>query len=330
MHRLVPLLILVGVVTLSAGCDRSAASSSQALSDTQDPSSTQAISPPDSQVEDQPNHLTPVSHTESRRQRLTQHRLDLENLTARLWPKADAEAGLNWLQTSAAGSGLELTKLSPGSTVERDGLEIRPYTVRAEGDWPSVVDWLQAIESSPREFGLQIMGLQTVNGRVVTEINLAILIDRTTAPEILAGRDVAELNDRELGQAIRLTRAERSGIQQAFDELGAETSWSQPIAELTALLPDAARPLRMTLKPADPHGDTKRFTGRFTLEVPDAGLVPSYVRGVQKQPGFVEAGLASLRRDGNEWQRASVTFSFAGQTPSAPNIPTELAEVVSE
>ena len=141
MHRLVPLLILVGVVTLSAGCDPSASSSSQAPGDTQDPSSTQAISSPDSHVEDQPHHLTSASHTESLRQRLNQHRLDLENLTARQWPKADAEAGLDWLQPSAAGSGLELTELSPGSTVERDGLEIRRYTVRAEGDWQAVVDW---------------------------------------------------------------------------------------------------------------------------------------------------------------------------------------------
>lgn len=260
------------------------------------------------------------------KQQTLSHRLTaLDFFSERMWPGHDGEAGLNWLRTSAAGSGLELTRIMPEVVIKRDGVAVRPVTLQAEGAWADVVGWLESIEASPRRLVLRDVQLQTLRSRVVADLKLAVLIDRPTGLDELAKLDVADLRGEELDRAIQLIETELRGKSQTLTELGADASWSRPIADLTALMPASARPVNLGLGRYGNDGRrASEFTGSFTLVVPDAGLVPTFVRDLQKREGFAAAGLQSLRDAGADWQRATVTFTFDGgvsmSVPASPGL----------
>ncbi|MEM9419524.1 MAG: hypothetical protein AAGA25_10815 [Planctomycetota bacterium] len=301
-----------------------------------DPSSTPPVettqSAPAGSAAEQSTAAPPVPSPEQSQHREQQQRLSMR-LTAldffaeRMWPGDDGESGLNWLRTSAAGSGLELTRVMPEVVIERQGVAVRPALLQAEGDWADVVGWLQAIEASPRRLVLREVELQTLRNRVVAQLQVGILIDRPTGLTALAEMNVADLRNEELELAVSMIEAELRGKSQNLEQLGADASWSQPIAELTALMPNSAKPVNLSITRTGNGERAQSFNGTFTLAVPDAGLVPDYVRTVQKHPGFANANLESLRNAGGDWQRAAVTFTFTGDAESNENSgPAAVAE----
>ncbi|MEL7089104.1 MAG: type 4a pilus biogenesis protein PilO, partial [Planctomycetota bacterium] len=237
---------------------------------------------------------------------------------------------LDWLKTSAVGAGLEIERVMPEVVIEREGVAVRPVVMQAEGEWSQLVSWLQEIEASPRRLILREVNLQTLRNRVVAELKLAVMIDRPTGVAELAKLDVASLRGEELDRAVTLIETELQGKSQAFNQLGADASWSRPIADLTALMPTDARPVTLRVGRYANGERAQRYTGSFTLLLPDAGEVPTYVRRLQKQDGFADAALRSLRRAGAAWQRATVTFAFTG--PGLPDAtrPAGIAAVEAE
>jgi len=316
-------VVMAGLAVCFTGCDRVAAPHPAPASTLATAESLSPAHPPsDADVQAERN---------AQQQQLLSLRLTaLDFFTERMWPGHDGDAGINWLRNSAAGSGLELTRVMPEVVIKRDGVAVRPVTVQAEGDWADVVGWLQAIESSPRRLVLREVALHTLRNRVVADLKIAVLIDRPTGLDELATMNVADLRGDDLDHAVRMIEAELRGKSRILNQLGADASWSQPIAELTALLPDSARPVNLSLVRTGNDERAQQFTGRFTLVVPDAGLVPGYVRDLQKRPGFAAAGLESLRRAGADWQRAAVTFTFTGDAGPISIHPSEMAEASAE
>lgn len=320
-------VVIVGLTASLTGCDRAAtpaAETSRAadIIDAADPDLASAAAASDADAQAQ---------RDAQQQQRLSHRLTaLDFFTERMWPGQDGDAGINWLRNSAAGSGLELTRVMPEVVIKRDGVAIRPVTVRAEGDWGDVVGWLQAIEASPRRLVLREVELHTLRNRVVADLKIAVLIDRPTGLNELATMNVADLRGEALSRAVQVIEAELRGKSQTLNQLGADASWSQPIAELTAMLPASARPVNLSLVRTGNAERAQEFTGRFTLVVPDAGLVPGYVRDLQKRAGFAAAGLESLRRAGADWQRAAVTFTFTGGAGPVSAGPAGMAEVDAE
>ncbi|MEM8737321.1 MAG: type 4a pilus biogenesis protein PilO [Planctomycetota bacterium] len=259
------------------------------------------------------------------RERLASRLLALDFFNEQMWPRHEAEAGLSWLRASAAGSGLELSRVETEPTMERQGVEIRPLQLKATGAWRDVVAWLSAVEASPRRLVLRGVELNQHDGHAAADLRVAVLVDRPTGLDALAQQDVASLSGEALREAVAGLEAELRSKSRAFTQLGAEASWSRPIAELTALMPADANPLRLSLTRTD-QSRAQSFTGRFTVAVPDAGTVPGYVRRLQQQPGFVTTRLLALREAGAGWQRASLAFTYRGQ-PAATAYPPEVAEV---
>lgn len=262
-----------------------------------------------------------------KQQELSRRLMALDFFSERMWPGSAGDAGVDWLKNSAAGSGLELTRVMPEVVIERDGVAVRPVTVQAEGDWNDVVAWLQAIEASQRRLVLRDVELHSLRNRVVADLKIAVMIDRPTGLDELARLDVASLRGEALDDAVGLIETELAGKSKAMTQLGADASWSTPIAELTALLPQRARPVNLSVgRKANDGQRAQDFSGTFTLLVADAGQVPGYVRQLQKRDGFTTAGLKSLRRAGADWQRVTVTFTFAGPAASEPVGERGLAE----
>lgn len=326
MRLITTRLALAALAVAVVGCDQSASSGPDAPAVGAALSNTDATSSSRADTAATP----PAQHHAQQQQRLSLRLTALDYFAQRMWPGHDREVGLNWLRTSAAGSGLELTRVMPEALLEGDGVAVRPVTVQAEGDWADVVEWLQAIEASPRQLVLREVELHTLRNRVVANLKVAILIDQSPGLEALATMNVADLRGEDLDRAVRVIETELRGKSQIFEQLGADASWSRPIADLTALLPASARPVNLSLVRTGNGQRAQRFTGKFTLIVPDAGLVPDYVRTVQKQPGFAEAGLESLRRAGGDWQRAAVTFTFTGEARPVAANPSGMAGIISE
>lgn len=326
MRLITPSLALATLTVAVVGCDQSASSTPN--------TPTRAVSPINTPATSSDTvgtaATTPAQRLAQQQQRLSLRLTALDFFAERMWPGHDGEAGLNWLRTSAAGSGLELTDITSEALLEGDGVAVRPVTVQAEGEWADVVEWLQAIEASPRQLVLRELDLHTLRNRVVANLEVAILIDQSPGLEALATMNVADLRGEDLDRAVRVIEAELRAKSQILEQLGTDASWSWPIAELTALLPASARPVNLSLIRTGNGQRAQRFTGKFTLIVPDAGLVPDYIRTVQKQPGFAEAGLESLRRAGGDWQRAAVTFTFTGEARPVAAGPSDMAEVFSE
>ncbi len=322
MRLSLPGLVFAVLAMTLVACDRSP--NSALVSSDNAPEPADAVTPEASEAKAQAQH-------DAQQQKLLSLRLTaLDYFSERMWPGHDGEAGINWLRTSAAGSGLELTRVMPEVVIKRAGVAVRPVTVQAEGDWGDVVEWLRAIEASPRRLVLREVGLHTLRNRVVADLKIAVLIDRPTGLDELATMNVADLRGEELDRAVQVIETELRGKSQTLNQLGADASWSQPIAELTALLPDTARPVNLSLVRTGNAERAQQFTGRFTLVVPDAGDVPTYVRSLQKRPGFAAAGLESLREAGADWQRAAVTFTFTGEAGPISTSPSGMAEVDPE
>lgn len=250
---------------------------------------------------------------QAKQEELSRRLMALDFFSEQMWPDHDGDAGLDWLKSSAASAGLEIDRMMPEVVIEREGVAVRPVTMQAEGAWGDLVVWLQEIEASPRRLVLREVKLHTLRNRIVAELKLAVMIDRPTGLTQLAELDVASLGGEELDRAVKLIETELQGKSHAFNQLGADASWSRPIADLTALMPADARPVTLSVGRYANGQRARHYTGTFTLLISDAGQVPTYVRQLQKQDGFATAGLRSLRRAGADWQRATVTFSFAGQ-----------------
>ncbi|MBB6431556.1 hypothetical protein [Algisphaera agarilytica] len=306
MRTIAARLTLAALTVAAVGCDPS--SQSPAESSQTDPA-TSAVQPAVAPPEVSPEQ---ARHQEQQ-QRLSMRLTALDFFAERMWPGHDGEAGLNWLRTSAAGSGLELTRVMPEVVIERQGVAVRPAMMQAEGEWADVVGWLQAIEASPRRLILREVELHTLRNRVVAQLKVGILLDRPTGLTALAEMNVADLRNEELELAVSMIEAELRGKSQTLEQLGADASWSQPIAELTSLMPGSAKPVKLSIARTGNGERAQSFDGTFTLVVPDAGLVPDYIRTIQKHPGFADANLESLRNAGADWQRAAVTFTFTGQ-----------------
>ncbi|MEM7627706.1 MAG: hypothetical protein AAF333_19080 [Planctomycetota bacterium] len=308
-------IILAGLL----GCGDSGAASGSgepgtpdATTATRDAKTADAGSPTDNQL---------------KQQELSRRLMALDFFSEQMWSDYQGNAGLDWLKGAAAEEGLKLDRVMPELVIEREGVAVRPVTLQATGDWPDLVRWLQAIEASPRRLVLREVKLHTLRSRVVADLKLAVMIDRPTGVTELAKRDVASLRGEELDRAVRLIEAELEGKSKAFTQLGADASWSQPIADLTALMPADSRPVTLSVGRYTNGQRAREFTGSFTLLTPDAGEVPGYVRQLQKQDGFSTAGLRSLRRAGADWQRATVTFSFVGAVEQDTSAQSGLAEV---
>ena len=266
-----------------------------------------------------------VAADQAKQEELSGRLMALDFFSEQMWTDHEGDAGLDWLKTSAASRGLELARVMPEVLIEREGVAVRPVTLEAQGQWGPLVGWLGEIEASPRRLILREMKLQTLRNRVVAQVKLAVLIDRPTGLAALAELDVAALRGDELDRAVGLIETELRGKSQAFEQLGADASWSRPIADLTALMPEGARPISLGVGRYTNGQRAQSFNGSFTLLIPDAGEVPGYVRQLQKHDGFASAGLRSLRRAGADWQRATVTFSFTGDKADGDTLPAEFA-----
>ncbi|MEO1235194.1 MAG: hypothetical protein AAFX76_00240 [Planctomycetota bacterium] len=295
-------------VTGLTGCDGGSEPPASAATESGEPALPLLVAEP----------LTPDESADfAAREALSARLLALDYFAEQMWPAHEPEAASTWLQASAAGSGVTLDTLTAEDPLILDGVDIRPMTVKAIGAWDDLVGWLAAIEASPRRLVLRGVELNDRRDGTVADLRLAALVDRPTGLDTLAEQDVASLRGEALAEARGWIEAELRGKSRAFTELGADASWSRPIGELAATLPEGARPVRLDLSRAA-AGDERAeaFAGRFTLTTPDAGAVPGYVRQLQRHDGFVRVGLNSLRDAGAGWQRVAVTFTYAGAPPS--------------
>ncbi|MEM1107168.1 MAG: hypothetical protein AAGH99_00575 [Planctomycetota bacterium] len=329
MRQLISILAFVVVALAVSGCDQEPSAISTGTGQTVDITAESSVDGAD--LQKAPKQT--AAQRDAERHKLLSMRLTaLDFFAEQMWPSHDHEAGFNWLRNSAAGSGLKLTEITAEDDIERDGVTIRPLTLQAMGNWADVVSWLQAIEASQRRLVLRKVDLNTRRDGVRADLEIAVLIDQPTGLMRLTEMDVAELSGEALDHAVRIIEADLKGKSQALNELGADASWSRPIAELTEWMPDAARPVTLSLTRTGNGERAREFSGRFVLVVSDAGQVPGYIRQLQKQPGFAAAGLQSLRRAGAGWQRAVVTFTFTGvdALPDPMNNPSSMARAATK
>lgn len=324
MRLIASRLALAALTAVSVGCDPSSSSSTASGDGASTPAEAHQS------ASDETKASLDAAHQEAQLQRLSMRLAALDFFSEQMWPDHESDAALDWLKSSAQTAGVEVDRVMPELIIERAGVAVRPVKLQAVGDWADLVTWMQDIETSPRRLILREVKLQTLRNRVIAELKLAVMIDRPTGVSELAKLDVASLEGEALDHAVDLIEAELQGKSRAFTELGADASWSRPIADLTQLMPASSRPVTLSVGRYANGERAQQYTGTFTLLIPDAGQVPTYVRRIQKHQGFAEAGLRSLRQAGAEWQRVTVTFTFAGDGVSADPTASDLATVPTE
>ena len=244
------------------------------------------------------------------RETLRKRLLALDYFAVRMWPADQPNASVHWLRSSAQKRNLELSRVIPEPVMVAESVGARRVTVRAEGEWKSIVSWLQAIEDEPRKLMVRELSLHQLRGRAVADVKLTVLFDLPKGLNALAKLDVPTLAGSELQDAVNLIDEDLREKSETLERLGAEVSWALPIALITRKLPGGSSPIRLTLSRGDLGQRAQRFDGEFTAQVRSGADIVPLVNKLNATDGFASASLIHVKNVGASFQRATVTFMY--------------------
>ena len=256
---------------------------------------------------------------------LRQRLLALNYYAERMWAVDQPEAPRAWLAESAAEYGVTLAGIMPEPVAVAESVATVRLRVRAEGEWDALLNWLSAIEDSPRRFMARGIALHRLRGRSVADLQLTALMDRPAALQAMAQLDLASLDDAGLAGLIEEMDADLRQKGQTLDRLGADVSWARPIAQVTESLPEAGVLIRLNLDRGHLDARARRFAGAFTAQVRTADEVDPMVAELNTTEGFAEAKLTGGRDVGAGIRRADVAFTYGHPAAANPAAPTEEA-----
>ena len=241
---------------------------------------------------------------------LQQRLFALDYFATKMWPADQPDAALVWLRSSAAAHGLTLTREIPEPVAVASSVAARRIGVRAQGDWADLLQWLTAIEASPQRIVARDIALHRLREHDVADLALTALMDRPAGLTALGKTDLAELDQAGMTQLIAEIDADLAEKGQTLNRLGAEVSWSRPIEEITAALPEGATPVRLELSRGDTGERAQRFTGSFTAQLPDAAAVEPMLDQLAQAKGFAQVREDTVTGVGASFVRVVADFTW--------------------
>lgn len=251
---------------------------------------------------------------------LQQRLFALNYFASTMWPADRPDAALVWLRASAAEHGLTLTREIPEPVAVASSVAARRIGVRAQGDWADLLRWLAAIEASPQRIVARDIALHRLYDRDVADLALTALMDRPAGLAAVGQADLATLDQAGMAKLLADIDADLAEKGQTLNRLGAEVSWSRPIEEITAALPQGATPVRLELSRGDSGDRAQRFTGSFTAQLPDAAAVEPMLAQLAQAQGFAQVREDAVTSVGASFVRVVAAFTWGA--PEEAQAPT--------
>jgi|GEM_PF-2607342 len=261
---------------------------------------------------------------------LRQRLLALDYYASRMWALDQPDAPQAWLAAAAVEHGVTLSGVMPGPTAVAQSVATRRLGVRAEGEWEALLGWMNAIEDSPRRFIARDVALHRLRSRSVADLQLTALMDRPAGLRAVGELDLSSMDGAGLAGVIERLDADLRQKGETLDRLGADVSWSRPIATVTETLPDTGTLIRLHLDRGALDARAQRFGGSFTAQMRHAEDVDPMVAALNDSAGFAHARLIGGRDVGAGFRRAEVTFTYGPAEEAEPAVDRAGAPVADD